>query len=126
MGMLVRVSAAGARFRLLVDRALSRFGMGEDSFLLIIACVIGVVSAAAAVGFHELIVLIREALYRHEGLSGYLYGKGVWLLMVIPALGGLTVGVLARFVFREREGHGMVDVMESVMRSGGYIRPRSA
>src|SRR6185369_15406659 len=49
-----------------------------------------------------------------------------WLLMVIPALGGLTVGVLARFVFREREGHGMVDVMESVMRSGGYIRPRSA
>jgi CIC family chloride channel protein len=123
--MLVRVTAAGARLRLLVDRTLSHLGMGDDSFLLVVAFLIGIVAAGAAVGFHELIVVIREFLYRRGG-SGYLYGRGVWLLMVIPAAGGLMVGVLTRFIFREREGHGMVDVMESVMRSGGYIRPRSA
>src|SRR4051812_28602536 len=123
--MVTRVTAAGARFRLLTDRFLSRFGMGEDAFLLIVACLIGVTTAAAAVGFHELIILIREALYRRFG-AHLLYGTGVWLLIAIPALGGLAVGLMTRYVFREREGHGMVDVLESVMRSGGHIRPLSA
>src|SRR5439155_17821666 len=83
------------------------------------------VTAGAAVGLHELIVLIREALYRRGGPS-YLYGRGVWLLIAIPAAGGLAVGALSRFVFREREGHGLVDVLESVLRAGGMIRPLSA
>ena len=60
--MFVRVSAAGARLRLVTDRALSRLGLGDDTFLLIIAGLIGMVTAAAAVGFHELIVLIRTFL----------------------------------------------------------------
>src|SRR5438132_3467482 len=124
-GMFVRLSAAAARLRLLVDRFLSRLGLGDDAFLLVIACLIGVVTAAAAVGFHELIVLIRTVLYTRGG-PGFLYGRGVWMLIVIPAAGGLAVGLMARFVFREREGHGMVDVLESVMRTGGLIRPLSA
>src|SRR5438552_17020400 len=105
--MLLRVSAAGGRLRLLVDRSLSRLGMGEDAFLLVIACLIGVVTAGAAVGFHELIVLIREALYRRGG-PRYLYGRGVWLLIAIPAAGGLGAGALSRFGLRERECHGLV------------------
>src|SRR6185503_20992634 len=98
-GMFSRLSAAGARLRLITDRSLSRLGLGEDSFLLVIACLIGVVTAAAAVGFHELIVLIRTALYTRGG-ADFLYGRGVWLLIVIPAAGGLAVGAMARFVFR--------------------------
>src|SRR2546421_6143577 len=123
--MLVRISAAGARLRLVVDRFLSRLALGDDAFLRVIACLIGVVTAAAAVGFHELIVLIRTILYTRGGPS-FLYGRGVWMLIVIPSAGGLAVGLMTRFVFREREGHGMVDVLESVMRTGGVIRPPSA
>jgi chloride channel protein, CIC family len=119
------ISNAAARSRLLVDRTLSRFGLGDDAFLLVIACLIGVVTAAAAVGFHELIVLIRTVLYTRAG-PDFLYGRGVWLLIVIPAAGGLAVGAMARFVFREREGHGIVDVLESAMRTGGLVRPLSA
>src|SRR3954471_16309308 len=98
--MLVGLSAVGARLRLLVDRALARLGMREDAFLLILAGVIGVVAAAAAVGVHELIVVIRGTLYHRRGAE-FLYGRGVWLLMLIPAVGGLAVGALTRFVFRE-------------------------
>src|SRR3954451_23171175 len=108
--MLRRVTVAGARLGLLTDRFLSRFGMGEDAFLLVVACLIGLVTAAAAVGFHELIVYIRETLYRH-GDPTVLYGRGVWLLIVFPTAGGLAVGALSRFVFRQREGHGLVDVL---------------
>ena len=104
---------------------MARFGLGENAFLLVLAFLIGVVTAAAAVAFHLLIGFIRHHLYASAG-EQYLYGRGLWLLVVIPAAGGLVVGCLSRFVFREREGHGMVDVMESVMRSGGVIRARSA
>jgi CIC family chloride channel protein len=48
------------------------------------------------------------------------------LLIVIPALGGLIVGTVTRFVFRTREGHGVIDVIESVARSSGFQRPATA
>ncbi len=123
--MISGVSAGGARLRLFVDRWMSRLGLGEDAFLLVLACLIGVVTAAAAVAFHKLIGFVRDHLYANGG-EHFLYGRGIWLLVALPALGGLCVGLLSRYVFREREGHGMVDVMESVMRSGGVIRVRSA
>jgi CIC family chloride channel protein len=55
-----------------------------------------------------------------------LYGRGIGLIVLVPTAGGLTVGLLSRFVFRQREGHGIVDVMESVARSSGVIQPSSA
>lgn len=123
--MFARITDAGARLRLITDRTLSRLGMGENGFLLVIAVLIGIVTAAAAVGFHELILFVRHQTYGGIGAES-LYGRGVGLLIVVPAIGGLVVGVFSRVVTRDREGHGIIDVMESVMRTGGVIRPSSA
>jgi CIC family chloride channel protein len=123
--MLSRLPAVGSRIRLLVEKLLAPFGSADEGFLIVLAFLIGIVTAAAAVGFHELITIIRDLLYKHVGAE-FLYGSGVWMLIAIPALGGLTVGLLSRFVMHEREGHGITDVLESVMRSGGVIRPASA
>jgi CIC family chloride channel protein len=120
--MLRSVGEPGFRVRVLMTRLLARLGLGESSFLLVLAVVIGFVSAAAAVGFHELIYAIRDLLYWREGAE-FLYGKGVWLLILIPAAGGLTVGALSRYVFRTREGHGVTDVIESVIRTSGFQQP---
>src|SRR5438874_533142 len=94
--MIRRFSAAGGHLRLLIDRILSRFGLGDETLLLFLACLIGVVTAAAAVAFHELIQLIRDALYARGG-ANFLYGHGVWLLVLLPAAGGLVVAVLSRY-----------------------------
>jgi CIC family chloride channel protein len=120
-----RLSNIGGNARLVIDRVLSRFGLGDEALLLILAFLIGIITAVAAVAFHELIHVIRNLLYARGG-AGFLYGRGVWLLVLLPALGGLCVGLLSQFVFRQREGHGVVDVMESVVRSAGVIRARSA
>src|SRR2546421_2931670 len=120
------MSAAMVRLRLFSSKVLSRLGFGEHAFLLILAVLIGVVAAAAAVGFHELIRGIRNLLYANIGARVGLYGKGIALLIILPALGGLAVGLITRYVFLIREGHGIVDVMESVIRSSGIIRPLSA
>ena len=125
--MLAPLLSLGLRTRLLVTRALARLGFSEGMFLVPLALLIGIVTAGAAVAFHELIEYLRELLY-HERLEGFLYGKGVFLLILFPALGGLAVGLFSTFVMRSREGHGVVDVMELVTRGGGgrWLRPLTA
>src|SRR4051812_19724635 len=120
------VISAAVRLRLFVSRVLARLGFAGEGFLLVLAVLIGVVTAFAAVGFHVLIRMIRDGLYVRLASHVSLYGKGLVLLIVLPAAGGLAVGLITRFVFRVREGHGIVDVMESVIRSSGIIRPLSA
>jgi CIC family chloride channel protein len=120
------LSAASTRLAALSRQVRTRFAAGEEIRLLFLAAVIGVVTAAAAVAFHELIDLTRNLLYERLDPLLNLYGRCIALLAVIPALGGLLVGVISRYVLRAREGHGIVDVMESVVRSRGYVKPLSA
>ena len=123
------LSAPGGRLRVVITRSLQRFGFSDDTFLLLMSIAIGTVTGAAAVGFHELINLIRNMLYgnrQDQAHLDYLYHQGKWLLLVLPAAGGLAVGVISRYVFRTREGHGIVDVVESVVRTSGFQKPTTA
>src|SRR4051812_36650193 len=118
------ITALGGRFRITVTRLLARLGLSDSAFLLVLAAAIGVVTAAAAVAFHELILGVRDLSYTRLGNDLYRSGWGLALLIVVPALGGLAVGLIARYVIRAREGHGIVDVLEMVMRSRGTgVRP---
>ena len=108
-------------------RRLTRsMGMREEASLLLPAVVVGVVAAAAAVGFHELIVHLRDFLYERRGEATLYHGWGLAWLVAFPAAGGLAVGLISRWVAGEREGHGVTDVMESVIRSSGFERPLTA
>jgi CIC family chloride channel protein len=123
--MVVPVTAAATRFRISVTRLLARIGFRDSGFLLIVSVIIGVVTAAAAVGFHLLIHAIRDRLYADVG-EHVLYGQGIVLLIVWPAVGGLVVGLITQKIVHAAEGHGVIDVMESVIRSSGFIKPSSA
>lgn len=123
------LTAATTRARVLISRLLVAMGFREDAFLLFVAVLIGLLAAAAAVAFHELINWIRDALYSQHGNERYeqfLYRPGIVLLILLPALGGLVVGIISSLFSRETSSHGMVDVMESVIRSSGFIRPIKA
>jgi CIC family chloride channel protein len=118
------ITALGGRLRLAADRLFARMGLSDGAFLLIVAVLIGIVTAAAAVAFHELILGVRALCYDRLHGRFDLYGRGLPLLVLLPALGGLAVGLIARYVIRAREGHGIVDVLEMVMRSrGAGVRP---
>jgi CIC family chloride channel protein len=121
------LSAPGGRLRVLLTRSLNRYGFNDDAFLLLMSVVIGTITGGAAVAFHELINLIRDQMYGRSGEEAFLYhGHGKWLLMLLPAFGGLAVGVISKYIFRTREGHGIVDVVESVVRSSGFQKPTVA
>jgi chloride channel protein, CIC family len=120
--MTLRFTAPAVRLRVLVTRFFNRLGFGDESFMLILAVIVGVVTAVAAVGFHQLILLIRDELYTHV-TPDVLYGRAMILLILIPALGGLAVGLFSTYLLRGAKGHGIVDVMESVIRTSGFQRP---
>jgi hypothetical protein len=118
------VTAAAARFRVLVSRGLVALGFKDDAFLLFVAAIVGVITAGAAVGFHALIDRIRDALYGID--PNFLYGPGSVLLIFFPMVGGLLVGIIAMMFSRDAQTHGIIDVMESVIRSAGFVRPIKA
>src|SRR3954451_19441086 len=97
--MLPELRLAPTRVKLLSTRALGRLGFREDTFLIVLAVLIGLVTAGAAVAFHEIIDLTRNLLYERFGLER-LYSRYMIMLIVWPALGGVAVGVLSRYVFR--------------------------
>jgi len=117
------VTEPASRLRAFVTRKLSRWGFREDSFLVILAVFVGIVTAAASVGFHELILAVRNNLYYRAGEDRLYHGFGMILLIVFPAVGGLIVGLVSVYLFRVREGHGIVDVVESVVRTSGFQSP---
>jgi CIC family chloride channel protein len=113
------------RVRLLVTQALRRIGLGHASFLTVLAVVVGLTGAVAGVTFHVLVTAVRALLFNSAD-PHYLYGRGIWLIVAIPAAGGLVVGLLRQFIFGSTGGHGVVDVIESVIRSRAFARPHSA
>jgi len=123
--MALDLSEPASRLRALTTRFLSYLGLKDDSFILILAVIVGIVTAAAAAGFHELIEYVRNFLYLGAGQQ-LLYHRGILLLAIFPAAGGLLVGLISRYLFRTREGHGIVDVIESVLRAGGFQSPKVA
>lgn len=121
--MLSLLDQIGLRFRLRVSHLLQRLGFSENAILIPLAVLIGILGAIAAMTFHEAIIFVRDALFVRGISAEKLYGPWLFLLVLIPAAGGLAVGILSRYVVRSREGHGVVDVIETVLRSRGRISP---
>lgn len=110
-----------ARLKVLAKRLLVSIGIREDVGLLPVAIVIGLLTSVAAIAFHELIEFLKRILYEARG--EWLYEDGLWLLIALPAAGGLIVGLISRFLIRGEGGHGVVDVIESVIRTRGFQKP---
>lgn len=113
---------------------------GGQLFMVLVAIACGIAGAFGAVVFRLLIRLFQGLFFGGlEGVSavleeGLLADAGDpreiaqtlkwYVLLIIPALGGLIVGPLIYFFAREAKGHGVPEVMEAVALRGGVIRPR--
>jgi len=100
-------------------------GVRDDVGLIPVAVIIGLLTSVLAVIFHLLIEWLKESLYARRS-GEWLYGSGLWMLVALPAAGGLVVGLVTRYLMRSQGSHGVVDVIESVMRTRGFVRPITA
>jgi len=93
--------------------------------MVAIAIVCGLGGGFGAVALREMIALV-QAVFFGRGADYLAVVRAVpweWRLFA-PALGGVVVGPLVYFVAREAKGHGVPEVMESIVVRGGVIRPR--
>lgn len=106
----------------------SRLNVGGNYGILVLAVVLGVLTGLGAMLFRWLIgVFSNLFLVRLYDILVANFGvMGKYALPVIPALGGIIVGILIYKFAREAKGHGVPEVMESVALRGGRIRPRVA
>jgi chloride channel protein, CIC family len=106
------------------------------------AALCGVAGAIGAVVFRILIQAFQALFF--EGPSAALAVLGApslgdpvdpvevaralpfWVLVLLPALGGLVAGLVIRVFAPEARGHGIPEVMEAVALRGGVMRRRTA
>ncbi len=97
--------------------------------LWLVAVGIGVLSAFVALGLLRLIGLFTN-LFFYGRWSGALVSPvghhlGAWVV-VVPVIGGLIIGFMARYGSERIRGHGIPEALESILISGSRVEPRVA
>ncbi len=96
----------------------------ETVFLLLFANIIGIGAGFGAILFRWLIGFFQKMFF-NQG-QHVLSFMGQYYVIVIPAIGGIIVGLLIYFFSSESKGHGVPEVMLAVAVTGSKIRPRVA
>jgi len=91
--------------------------ISDNSFLIIIASVVGLIAGLAAVVLKSTVHGISHWL--NLGLNKY---EVNYLYLGLPILGILLTVVLAKYIFRETLGHGIPDILYSISKNSSIIR----
>ena len=103
-----------------------------DGRLLVLsamALATGTFGAAAAWALLKLIALVTNLAYFHRVSSATTYLSHVKLgpgSIVIPVIGGIVVGIMARFGSDKIRGHGIPEALEAILIGQSRIQPKVA
>ena len=111
-----------SRLQTRLGRIARRLGLRRDWYLIVLAAAIGTITAFGSVGFMAMLRVFDHSVADLHGRDVW----PVWLLPVIPMVGGLIAGILIYFFATEARGHGVPEVMNALYRTGGVIRIRVA
>jgi CIC family chloride channel protein len=102
------------------------FRMVLVSFL---AAGIGLVAGFVAYALYKLIGLFTNLFFFHRWSTNFtsvgLHHLGPWVILV-PVIGGLIVGLMAKYGSPKIKGHGIPEAMEAVLINRSRIAPRVA
>src|SRR5579863_6486482 len=110
----------------LTDSQPAQFRMVLVSFL---AAAIGLVAGLVAFALYKLIGLFTNLFFFHEWSTTFRsvgsHHLGAWVILV-PVVGGLIVGVMAKYGSSKIKGHGIPEAMEAVLTNRSRIEPKVA
>ena len=111
-------------YRLTLDYVLVQLNLNQDIPFLFVAVIVGLLTGYVAVVFHDAIMMLSSICF--TGLRSY--GKAMHIdkslmpfFLLIPAIGGLLVGLYNAFVVKARSGHGLASVIKAVAQNDGVI-----
>ncbi len=109
------------------SRLVEKAKMTEHTFMIIIALIIGALGGFGAIAIRTMIKWISAISFPGSGTVLENIMAAPWyVLLAAPIIGGLIVGPIIYFLAREAKGHGVPEVMQSLILKGGAIRPRVA
>jgi chloride channel protein, CIC family len=97
--------------------------------IALIAIGIGIVAAHVALVLLKLIALCTNLFLFQRWSTGEArpvdHSLGV-LVVIVPVIGGLIIGLIARFGSEKIRGHGIPEALESIMLRGSRVEPKLA
>jgi len=94
----------------------------EHIRLTLLAVLVGFTGGFACIGFKAMIHFFQRLLWRAPDIISSVSSQPWYLTILIPALGGLIISPIIYFGAREAKGHGVPEIMESLIFRGGRIR----
>ena len=100
----------------------------RDAFICALACLLGIAAAAVAEILVRSIALVTNIAFYGEwsfttrSPGGHHLGMFV---LLVPVIGGIIVGLMARYGSRAIRGHGIPEAMEQVLTNESRI-PRAS
>ena len=124
------VAGADERPQVSDERALGDFTLGPEVFRVVpLSIVVGALAAGVALALLDLIGFFTHvAYYGHVGVKlvpptlAHLHG----FTILVPVVGGLLVGLMARYGSERIRGHGIPEAMETILIGGSRVEPRLA
>ena len=95
----------------------------------LLAAGIGLVAGVVAFALYRLIGLFTNLFFYHRWSSDFSSAQHNhlgWLVIVVPVIGGLIVGIMAKYGTSKIKGHGIPEAMEAVLFNRSRIAPRVA
>tara|TARA_Y100001954_G_scaffold239619_1_gene316780 strand:+ start:10089 stop:11864 length:1776 start_codon:yes stop_codon:yes gene_type:complete len=94
---------------------------------LFLAILIGVLAGYGAVVFKYILKSMQWLFYQNTEDMIFIHDTiPLWMKIVMPAVGGLVVGLVISFFAKEAKGHGVPEVIQAIALRGGRIRKRVA
>lgn len=94
----------------------------EGAVLVGSGLAVGLAAGAGVWLFKRLIDLAHLLFF--DGLGSMLARLGSWTVLLIPVLGGVIVGLVARYFIGAERHHGVAGIMEAAALAGGRLRYR--
>ena len=120
------IAATGAQVAEMSAGEPAQFRMALMSFL---AGGIGLLAGAIAYLLYKLIGLFTNFFFYHRFSTEFVSARhtqlGAWVI-VIPVIGGIIVGFMAKYGTPKIKGHGIPEAMEAVLVNRSRIQPRVA
>jgi CIC family chloride channel protein len=96
----------------------------EHIRLTLLAVLIGLLAGFASVGFKFMIQFFQNQFWRASDIISAVASQPWYFTLLIPTLGGLIISPIIYYGAREAKGHGVPEIMESLIFRGGRMRNR--
>ncbi len=128
-----KVKKTSRYYRVKITRFFKSFSFSQDTYLLLLGGIIGVLCGYGAVIYKESIFEVKKLLFDMPGsfwgLKTLINGPKTWytvlILISIPAFGGLIVGLMAKYFKGAKKGEGIPKVIDAVASRGGVIEGKT-